>query len=436
MGLYDLESKNSLFFPLNIQRFASGTINGGNYNSIYSYYIIWSATSNGPVANSSNLTVQWIYKKNKADPYNAYNLGNSTKVKFNIDGTDTNEEVAHFDLRSATVGSTQVLKTYTTTIHHNNDGTRKVAIGGTHIPGNSWSTATISPITVTLDTIPRYATITTFYASIPSGYDGLNNASFTWQANAQCDAIQYSLNGSNWLDGVYPTTQISNLEPGTTYSLKIKVKRTDSQLWTESNTISFTTTQKNKITIGKPDISNGSELQVTASSPSGADCQIAIEYPIGTRRIIKNGTNVTFTQEEVDSLMQYITTGVMATIRVTADTLKAGEIKYSDSVDGTYMIMDSAPIFSHFDYEDINETTLALTGNSQTCVIGYSNIKATIPVANKAIPRNYATMDKYRFVIDNYYDEAEYSENEDVSMTINKASNWIFSMYADRKSVV
>ena len=49
---------------LDIQKFASGTISGGNYNSIYSYYMTWSSTSNGSQANTSNVTVNWIYKKN------------------------------------------------------------------------------------------------------------------------------------------------------------------------------------------------------------------------------------------------------------------------------------------------------------------------------------------------------------------------------------
>ncbi len=134
---------------------ASGIIDGGTYNSRYKAYIEWSSTSNGSERNSSQLKLKWLMEKIAAENYNAYNSTNSTKVKFNIDGKDTDEAVAHWDLRSAAIGTRIVLREYEITIGHNDDGSRQVSIGGTHIPGNSWSAKTITPQTITLDTIPR-----------------------------------------------------------------------------------------------------------------------------------------------------------------------------------------------------------------------------------------------------------------------------------------
>ena len=40
----------------------NGTISGGNYNNIYSYYLTWSASQNIE-NNNSTITLNWIYKK-------------------------------------------------------------------------------------------------------------------------------------------------------------------------------------------------------------------------------------------------------------------------------------------------------------------------------------------------------------------------------------
>lgn len=86
-------------------------------------------------------------------------------------------------------------------------------------------------------TIPRYASITKFDLAKRSE----TSVTFSWEASKPCDAVQYSVNGGSWTNGVYPTTTISGLSPNTSYSIKIRVKAKDSQLWTESTAKSITT---------------------------------------------------------------------------------------------------------------------------------------------------------------------------------------------------
>lgn len=96
------------------------------------------------------------------------------------------------------------------------------------------------------------------------------------------------------------------------------------------------------------------------------------------------------------------------------------------SVQRTLTIINANPIFNDFEFADINEQTLALTGDNQSVISGYSNIEVTIPISSKAIAQKEATMSKYRF---NSID-ANYSDTNDVSITSNKVTNGDFTVYA------
>lgn len=348
-----------------------------------------------------------------------------------IDGQQVYNQYAQ---RSCGSGQTVTWASGEATIGHNSDGTKTAYCEcaytqkstSSYTPGNGTASGNIG-----LSTIPRYADITTLYASNIGGYDGLHGLYVTWDANAPCDHLQYSLDNAGWADASgYPTFAIWGLGPNTSHSIRIRVKRQDSQLWTESGYIYGTTKDINRISSGTPNITNGQALRVTASNPSGAGCQIVMEVPAGSRRIAKTGTDVTFSVDEVNSMMQYIGSPT-SSIRVTADTIdNSGNVAYSSWNDGTYTIVNSNPEFNSFLFEDINEKTLALTGNNKDCIKGYSTIKATIPVNLKAVAKNYATMSKYRFTIGNGTTDVAYSNTADVSMQLTNVSSGIYTVHA------
>ena len=96
----------------------------------------------------------------------------------------------------------------------------------------------------------------------------------------------------------------------------------------------------------------------------------------------------------------------------------------------TARLVDANPIFNNFTFEDVNATTVALTGDNTKCINGYSNIQATITTANKAEAQKGATMSKYRFTIGSKSSDIAYSSNGDVSSIISNVENGTFNVFA------
>lgn len=103
-----------------------------------------------------------------------------------------------------------------------------------------------------------------------------------------------------------------------------------------------------------------------------------------------------------------------------------------ETQDRIFSIVNADPIFSDFEFEDVNSTTLALTGNNKININGYSNIQVTISTSNKAIAQKNATMSKYTFINSDLVPvEIAYSDSEAVSGTLEKTRNGKYEVYAE-----
>lgn len=146
-----------------------------------------------------------------------------------------------------------------------------------------------------------------------------------------------------------------------------------------------------------------------------------------------SGTSGTYTwsltEEEKNQLRAKLPNNNTGTIRIGLFSTIGGNTQAS-YIDRTFSIVNANPTFSNFTFEDTNPATLTLTGNNQYNVNGYSNIKATISTTNKATAKKSATMSKYRFAIGSNSVDINYSSSQEVSGTINKATNGTYNVYA------
>lgn len=418
MGFINLKRK--LFLPLNIQRFgaslsisAKETDISSQNNTSYLNVQITITTSGGTYNNTGNAYVEGNVK-----------VGNQTfsipKTNFTI--SQNTSKVVY----SGKIGA----------IKHNSDG----SIGTATISANAYITSSTKPsgtLNVALSKIPRYAQIISFEVNKNQGIQGLTSFNVSWASDTKLSKIMYSVdNGKQWLSSSADITKnqgtftISNLVPNTTYPVKIKVTRSDSGLDTESQTINQTTYNVNTIVNLATSIKSNETLTINIDNPSGANSNVYISVNNKTNAIVKkNVLNVTISNQEILSLLQYIPTNE-ATLEIIAYTVGAST-EYFDKKSVKLLIVDSNPEFNNFTIKDINETTKTLTGNDNKCILNYSTAQATISVENKATAKNYGVMNKYVMSVGtNTPVSANYEDNKEVKLEMTNITSGIITIYA------
>ena len=133
---------------------ANGTINGTTTNKYITAKVEWSSKATVST-NSSSVTATLLYRKSSSVTSSTH--GNMT-VSITIDGNKKT-----FNLGDKTLppdGKWYRAAEHTVTVAHNNNGSKSISISATgSMPGTSFSATYLSG-TVTLDNIPRAATIT------------------------------------------------------------------------------------------------------------------------------------------------------------------------------------------------------------------------------------------------------------------------------------
>lgn len=171
------------------------------------------------------------------------------------------------------------------------------------------------------------------------------------------------------------------------------------------------------------------------TNPGGFRINARLEFAgsIIRRDNISNTGSYTFdlTDDERKLLRQKCTSNSMIVREVIATCISGDTESFWSCQDKTMTIVNANPTFSNFNFEDINSITVALTGNNQNVIKGYSNVKVTIPVVNKAEALKEATMKKYRFTCGDISTlDISYSDSEEVNGTISAVPNGTFTAYA------
>lgn len=408
----------------------NATVVGHGTRKEYEVRLGWQLNSQSIPNNTSNITLQ-LEVRSINSTYGTYGYKQTTT----IDGTSLSSK--SFDMRNTNVW--QVFGTRTLDVKHNDNGTysaTKSASFSTTATADWGLKSGSAEVTFTLTQIPRFANISGFNVN----YTTINTAHCSWSVDSTIDESQYSLDDSEWKSmGNVTSYTITNLEPASTHSIKIRVKRKDSQLWSGSGTRSFTTYDYAKIQTA-PNFNDEENPTITYTNPFGD----SVEYleacisftgsksDVPYRAINKTGTlSYTFylTEEERRILRKGTTTNTRQVLFVIRTDYN-GKTYYS-SVPVNFSIINGDPTFNDFEFADINPTTVKLLEGeeataSQSIILGYSEVQITIPVINKAIAKKEATMVKYRF---NSID-ANYSDSQDVIIPASKVNSGEFKVYA------
>lgn len=236
-----------------------------------------------------------------------------------------------------------------------------------------------------LPTINRYAKLTKF---IVEKVDE-TSVRFNWSADVTCDYAWYSTNnGSSWV-GLANDNIVRNLSANTSYNFKLRVRRKDSQLTTDSGTYNQTTYDYPYCN-STPDFTIGDKVNIGLYNPLGRNCTVQMLGADGSTIYNGNGWTGTgvgeFTNSDiVNNLYKSIPKSKSGTYRIV--------VTYGSSSKGisggTYKIRgNELPTINGFDYIDNNEKTVAITGNNQHIVQNHSILLVRF---HKATANNYAS---------------------------------------------
>lgn len=114
---------------------------------------------------------------------------------------------------------------------------------------------------------------------------------------------------------------------------------------------------------------------------------------ITTWQDVTDGQEIQLTQEQVDWIYSLTPDNKFYSLTWRLKTLNNGTQMGSMDLPSVGLITDADPIFTDFNYEDVNVITTNLTGNNQTVIGAFSTVKVTIPT--KAIAQKGARIVSY-----------------------------------------
>ncbi len=356
------------------------------------------------VGTSSQNTSEVTYTFQIAPKVKGYDWsGWSNKISYTvtIDGTEYTGTIPSYN-----GSSTVTLKTGTQTITHNDDGNKSIAIsfsvsdttGQSYTCGNASSNGTLA-----LTYIPRYATSNQSLSSKTE-----TSLTISWSSDNTCDYIWYSTNnGTNWtavgsVNATSGSYTISGLTANTSYNVKTRVRRKDSQLTTDSSSATWTTYAYPSISsVGTTNLIIGNQQTLTLYNPLSRTVTVYMKNG-------SSGTSGTQIYSGTSSTTSISFTPTASTLYNLIPNAKSGSCVYylvyndgttnhtSATKSGTYVVNEETnkPTVTTYTPYDNNSTTYGLTNDRAKIVLNASNMQLTI-VANA---KNSATFNNNGYI--------------------------------------
>lgn len=304
--------------------------------------------------------------------------------------------------------TTKTLASGTTKIAHNADGTKTFSVSFSQqfaITFNTYVGTVSGSSSWTLNTIPRYAAF--------SGVPAISNITQTslklsWSANATCSSVSYLLNGvaksTSTISATSGSYTYTGLTPNTSYTLAVKITRSDSGLQTTSSNITSTTLPIATIS-SSGDISfnigddlllnflnsdkNASTLKLSVENDIGEWVEItSVTVPIGTESYNWILSDIAL------SLFQCCTTKNQMNIKINCGTTLNNNY-YENIYTGIAYVVDSDPVFTAYTLKNTIANITDVLGTAVSTVQNMGNFQVQITSVNKAVAKNEASIVKY-----------------------------------------
>ena len=287
--------------------------------------------------------------------------------------------------------------------------------------GDSPNTLTFS---FTIDAGNNIVVPTVSNLSITATNETTIKASFTISSNGGATATGHITCNGTTKTGTSATFTVS---AGTKYTVTAYASNSAGNSATLSGSV---TTPAYPTLTSAPDFTLGNTLKIQFTNPLSRSVTVYIIAPDGTQSGGDTTTGTYISGYTGSTFVNWLYSKIPSTtsgkykVRLVVSSLNRDKT-YSG---GTFYAKESVctPTFSNFTWEDTNDTTYGLTGSRSTIVKGYSEVTATISVANKATLKKSATPSKsyYEFKCGSDTAKKTYSEDNPVDIKIpNVTSN-------------
>jgi hypothetical protein len=333
---------------------------------------------------------------------------NNLRLKLYLNGADVYTK----DCKSSSKGWSISFDSGWLTVKNKTSGTTPFYFTVKDTQNTSWCNYKSS--TYNLTVAPAYTSITKFNVNKRDE----TSVTFDYTTANTCDKAWYSKDdGANWTE-LSSDNIISGLSANTTYKFKLRVRRKDSQLTTDSSAVSQTTYDYPHITAVKVvNLTIGSTQTLTIYNPLSREITV---------KMYQNSTSGTVLHSTTTSTTSIDITPVTSTLYASIPNSQSGKAVYSvvygststrnTSGDYYYSVKGTeVPTFSSFTYKDTNTTVTNVTGNDQVLVKGLSSLEVTIASTDKMVAVNSASPNNYVITIDTLSTTVDYSNDNVVT---------------------
>lgn len=353
-------------------------------------------------SNYSNVTITFQIRRLDA-VMNGYNQTGAAWWSIDCDGQSSGYQYFNFNWNNTAAGTWWTVGSYSFKIPHNNDGSKTISYSGyysTGITPASFSAKASS----TLTKIPRYATFTSIGISDRTA----NSVTISWTADATCSSVEYYKDStkltSQTINASSGSYTFSGLVPNQTYQVGVHIKRSGTDLWTNSDAITVPAHSMPTIT-SNISFNIGEDLTLKLSGATASLPAFFRLYQKGTDdqwKLIVEKTNITYstyvlhTSEHASALYANTPNSNTSQIKIACGTTVDGT-EYITEYFGNARVVNSNPTMGGCTYQNTDSTSSNLLGNSYSMVTYYGNLRVTI--SQKATAKNSATISYYNISV-------------------------------------
>ncbi len=328
-------------------------------------------------------------------------------------------------------------------VAHNSNGTKTIRLNASGYINGIGMSFSIGEDCV-LPTIPRYATPTQTLASKTE-----TSITMNWSADATCDYIWYSKdNGSTWtavgsVNASSGSYTIPNLTANTSYNIKTRVRRKDSQLTKDTNATTISTHPYPYVS-GFNNIKIGEHIQFMLYNPLGRSCTLTLLNSSGTAT---QGVITTTTSPQVGINMDTTYGNISSKLYESIPTSRSGTYKIklvcsavsrdTTTNGGTYSVKDDKtenPTFDASYIIDVVDTLhTAITGDNTKFIKGHNTLTGKI---KPMVTKFSATPDYYSISSDGQETQTKTYSSSNISFSMNNiTSNQIKVNAVDKRQL-